>query len=73
MFRIVSGIKFLVGFPEWFRNGSGNVPYYVPEMFLKVFPFLLLLTFFCFGLPFSRENTDQLLIFNYLFAEGKSI
>ena len=26
-----------------------------------------------FLLPFSRENTDKLLIFNYLFAEGESI
>ena len=56
-----------------FRNGSENVPNYVPGMLLKVFPYLLLPTFFCFGLPFSRENTDKLLIFNYLFAEGKSI
>ena len=51
-----------------FRNGSGMVPetfhIYVPGMFLKVFSYLLLPTFFCFGLPFSRENTDKLLIFN---------
>ena len=56
-----------------FRNGSGNAPQYVPGMFLKVFPYILLPTFFCFGLPFSRENTDKLIIFTYLFVEGKLI
>ena len=55
-----------------FSEHSSFVPscsYDVPHSF----PYLLLPTFFYFGLPFLRENIDQLLIFNYLFAERKTI
>ena len=55
--------------PEWFRKRSILRSWDVPQ----IFAYLLLPTFSCFELPFSRENTDKLLIFNYLSAEGKSI
>ena len=57
---------FSVLYPEsnfWWVFGNGP----------KVFPYFLLPFFSCFGLPFSRKNTDKLLIFIYLLLKEDQI
>ena len=56
------------GFSGWFRKRSIIRSWDVPQSFSS-----FIVAKFRFALPISRENTDKLLIFNYLFAEGKSI
>ena len=55
--------------PEWFRNLSIIRSWDLPQSF----SLFIAANFFLFRDAFSWENTDKLLIFNYLFAEGKSI
>ena len=55
--------------PEGFRKRSIIRSWDVPQRFSLFIAANVLL----FRLPFSRENTDQLLLFNYPFAEGKSV
>ena len=55
--------------PEWFGKRSILRSWDVPQSFsLFIAANILFLR-----VAFSRENTDKLLIFNHLFAQGKSI